>query len=92
MTGPAQALPERSSPRMHRLGRVISSRFVRPFVRLRVTGLERVPAEGPLVVIANHSSLLEPALLFGLLPRWLVFLAKQELFVPPLGSALRSMG
>ncbi|KHF42664.1 1-acyl-sn-glycerol-3-phosphate acyltransferase [Saccharomonospora viridis] len=64
----------------------------RPAYRVRVRGLERVPRTGPVVLVANHSSLIEPQLIFGMLPRRSAFLVKQELFVGVLGWFLRRIG
>jgi 1-acyl-sn-glycerol-3-phosphate acyltransferase len=46
----------------------------------RVNGVERVPANGPLVVAANHRSYLDPPLLGAWFPRTIHFMAKRELF------------
>jgi 1-acyl-sn-glycerol-3-phosphate acyltransferase len=46
----------------------------------RVTGLEHVPCGGPLLVVANHLSYLEPPLIATLIPRRITFLALHELF------------
>jgi 1-acyl-sn-glycerol-3-phosphate acyltransferase len=44
-----------------------------------VQGLERVPAAGSFVVVANHSSYLDGLVLTSVLPRPAAFVAKQEL-------------
>jgi 1-acyl-sn-glycerol-3-phosphate acyltransferase len=46
-------------------------------------GQENVPPTGPLIVIANHVHLLDPVLLLISFPRWVSFMAKQELFRNP---------
>jgi 1-acyl-sn-glycerol-3-phosphate acyltransferase len=48
--------------------------------RLKVRGWRNVPAEGPLLVVSNHSSHLDPPLISTALRRRLAFLAKAELF------------
>jgi 1-acyl-sn-glycerol-3-phosphate acyltransferase len=62
----------------------------------RLEGLDRIPAEGPLIVAGNHLSYLDPLAhgyfvdRAGRRPR---FLAKQELFDKPIvGTALRGSG
>jgi 1-acyl-sn-glycerol-3-phosphate acyltransferase len=60
---------------------------------LRVRGTEHVPATGPILIVANHSSVLDPPLVGGMCPRQLTFLAKAELFrVPGLGGLIRRLG
>lgn len=43
-----------------------------------VTGLDRIPEEGPVIVAPNHISFLDSALLMGLLPRQIWFVGKAE--------------
>ncbi len=85
-------LPEGAAPRLHDFARFIGTFCFRPAFRLRLHGLERVPRTGPVVLIANHSSFLEPQLIFGMLPRRSVFLVKRELFRGAVGWALRRLG
>jgi 1-acyl-sn-glycerol-3-phosphate acyltransferase len=54
--------------------------------RVEARGTEHVPLQGPVLLVANHSSLLDPPLVGGMTPRRLTFLAKAELFeIPGLG-------
>lgn len=64
------------------------------FIRLKVSGTERLPAGGgPLVLIANHQSYLDALLLIAAIRRPLVFVAKRELeTVPLVGRMLRRLG
>jgi 1-acyl-sn-glycerol-3-phosphate acyltransferase len=65
----------------------------RAVYRLEVRGVENVPPSGPLVVVANHLSLLDPFVLGFSVPRDLRYLAKRELWsVPMLPSALDGLG
>lgn len=90
MTG--STLPPGAWPWLHDLARWIGTWWYRPFLRVRVHGREVVPATGAVVLVANHSTLLEGPLLFGLLGRRTVFLVKQELFVGPVGWLLHRIG
>jgi 1-acyl-sn-glycerol-3-phosphate acyltransferase len=77
---------------MHDLARWIGSWVFRPVYRLRVHHRDRVPVQGPVVVVANHSAFVDGPLLFGLLGRRAVFLVKQEMFHGPVGWALPRIG
>ena len=56
--------------------------------RLEVAGRQHVPMTGPLLIVANHVSLLDPPFIGGACPRELYFLAKEELFTIPLFGRL----
>jgi 1-acyl-sn-glycerol-3-phosphate acyltransferase len=66
---------------------------VRLLFRMRWNGVEHLPAGG-CVLAANHVSNLDPwSLGIPLFPRrWLRFMAKSELYVPPLSWILRGGG
>lgn len=76
---------------LRRLARLLLSVFYR---RLEIVGLDRVPATGPLVVVANHhNALVDGALLVAAIPRRLVPVAKAPLFRHPIaGPLLRLVG
>ena len=60
---------------------------------VRGRGHQHVPRQGPVLLVANHSSVLDPPLVAGLAPRPVAFLAKAELFdVPLLGWLIRRLG
>jgi 1-acyl-sn-glycerol-3-phosphate acyltransferase len=66
---------------------------MRLLFRLRSRGAEHVPATGPVLLVANHVSVLDPPLIGGVTPRPLAFLAKAELFeVPGFGGLIRRLG
>jgi cytidylate kinase len=56
--------------------------------RLESRGRENVPATGPVLLVSNHSSVLDPPLIGSAVSRQLTFLAKAELFDLPLFGAL----
>jgi 1-acyl-sn-glycerol-3-phosphate acyltransferase len=64
----------------------------RTWLRHEVHGAENIPADGPALLVANHSSNLDPPIAVILLRREVHFLAKDELFrVPLLGTAIRHL-
>jgi 1-acyl-sn-glycerol-3-phosphate acyltransferase len=63
----------------------------RAVFRVEVYGGENLPEEGGLIVASNHRSHLDPPVLNSVFPEPLFFLAKEELFKPPLGFILRHM-
>ena len=85
-------LPAGSWPRMHDFARWIGTWCFRPVYRVRVHHRDRIPAQGPVVVVANHSAFVDGPLLFGLLGRRTVFLVKQEMFHGPVGWVLPRIG
>ncbi len=62
----------------------------RRVLRLEVSGLENIPDE-PCIVAANHRSNLDPPVLNAVFGEPLFFLAKEELFRPPLGWVMKHM-
>jgi 1-acyl-sn-glycerol-3-phosphate acyltransferase len=67
--------------------------IMRLLFRLEARGTEHLPATGPVLIVANHSSVLDPPLVGGVAPRRLTFLAKAELFrVPGFGALIRRLG
>ncbi|ASU78565.1 1-acyl-sn-glycerol-3-phosphate acyltransferase [Actinopolyspora erythraea] len=85
-------LPAGSSLGSRRFARGVGGIVLRTSYRIRVRHGERFPAAGPVVLVANHSSLVDGPVLFGTLPRGAVFLIKRELFHGPLGWALGKLG
>jgi 1-acyl-sn-glycerol-3-phosphate acyltransferase len=64
--------------------------LMRLVFRLEVHGREHVPESGPVVLVCNHVSVLDPPLVGGASPRELHFMAKEELFRIPLFGRLIS--
>lgn len=56
--------------------------------RLRVSGAHHVPAEGPVILAANHAAFLDPLLLAAASPRPVHVLAPAHAWVPPLDRLL----
>lgn len=49
----------------------------------KVKGRENIPLTGPLILITNHVNLFDPFFLLFSFPRWIYFMAKEELFRSP---------
>jgi 1-acyl-sn-glycerol-3-phosphate acyltransferase len=49
----------------------------------KVKGRENIPSTGPLILITNHVNLVDPFFLIFSFPRWINFMAKEELFRSP---------
>jgi len=63
------------------------------FCSFRVTGVKHIPSQGPCILVANHSSNLDPIVLGCASFRRVYFVAKEELFRNPLASFfLRRLG
>jgi 1-acyl-sn-glycerol-3-phosphate acyltransferase len=74
--------------------------FLKPFAvlamrwlfRLESVGRQHVPAAGPVLLVSNHLSVLDPPLVGGASDRQLSFLAKAELFrIPLFGWLIRAL-
>jgi 1-acyl-sn-glycerol-3-phosphate acyltransferase len=85
-------LPPGASPVLHDLARWIGTWLFVPVFRVRVHHAERIPPTGPVVLVANHSALVDGPLLFGLIGRRAVFLVKREMFRGVVGWALPRIG
>lgn len=65
---------------------------MRLYFRLEWRGSECVPRSGPVLLVANHSSMLDPPIIGAACPRTLTYLAKAELFaVPGLGRLIHAL-
>ena len=73
--------------------RPLTASLVRLFFGLRSRGEEHVPGEGPVLLVANHVSVLDPPLVGSATRRRLTFMAKAELFeIPLFGGLIRRLG
>lgn len=62
----------------------------RIYFRIRRRGMRNMPRSGPVVLLANHQSHLDPLLIGCFMPRPLGYLARDTLFAGPLGPLIRS--
>lgn len=79
---------ENQKMRWFRFARWLCKVFCKMFFQIRVAGRENVPEQGPLVLICNHQSYLDPVLCGIFLKRPLYFLARDTLFANPLSGRL----
>jgi 1-acyl-sn-glycerol-3-phosphate acyltransferase len=71
---------------------VVSPMF-HTYFRGRILGAEKVPRQGPLIVVSNHASDFDPPLLSNCIRRPVSYMAKEELFqVPVLKQAIKLYG
>lgn len=79
-----------------RLAAAVARLVLSVAARVRVEGLADLPRSGPLIVVVNHLSNADPPLVVGWLTpalgRPMHILAKESLFVGPVGALLRSQG
>ena len=72
--------------------RLLAWLLARLLFRVEVRGAEHVPRTGPAMVVANHSSVLDPPVVGAAAPRPLHFMAKAELFsIPLFGRLIRAV-
>ena len=70
--------------------RVIFRLFFYIVFRTRVYGRDNIPAEGAVILAANHASNIDPPLMASLMDRPVSYMAKIELFENPIfGAAIR---
>jgi 1-acyl-sn-glycerol-3-phosphate acyltransferase len=66
------------------LYRTAGFHFIKPFLRVayraEVAGADRIPREGPCIVVANHESTVDPFVLGLATPRVIRYMAKGELW------------
>jgi 1-acyl-sn-glycerol-3-phosphate acyltransferase len=83
-------------PLLLRFAAALSRFGLSAIARVRVKVVGEIPRDGPLIVVANHMSNADPPLVAGwttpLLGRQMNILAKQSLFVGPLGWIIRRLG
>jgi 1-acyl-sn-glycerol-3-phosphate acyltransferase len=87
------SVPAGTWPWLMDFGRWIARRPYSLQFRVHVHESDRVPASGGVVVVSNHSSMSDGPILFGKIPRRVVFLIKQEMFRNSIvGFLLRKIG
>lgn len=76
----------------HRIPNFLMRWILRIFSKWDIEGLENVPPMGPLIIVANHLSNVDPPVLSSSIPRHIHYVAKKEIFYPVLRFFLRKYG
>ncbi|MCS6955530.1 MAG: 1-acyl-sn-glycerol-3-phosphate acyltransferase [Candidatus Calescibacterium sp.] len=71
---------------IQQLCKFLTKLFFKVFFRLEVIGANKIPETGPLILISNHHSYLDPPVIIVSFPRKIHFIAKKELFSIPVIS------
>ena len=67
--------------------------ILRTFVRIRVEGRENIPLSGPVIIASNHIHNFDPPTIGIMIPRFVHFMAKSELYrIRIVGYLLRILG
>jgi 1-acyl-sn-glycerol-3-phosphate acyltransferase len=74
--GPADA--------MYKIVRVVLTPYLLLFYRARVIDTDKIPPEGPTIIVPNHFSFLDHFFVAAFIRREVNFMAKSQLFKPPL--------
>lgn len=69
---------------LYGFGKGVVGPLLRILYRIRVEGLENLPAEGGVILCGNHFHAFDPVMMGIASPRPISFMAKQELFTMPL--------
>jgi glycerol-3-phosphate dehydrogenase (NAD(P)+) len=72
-----------ANPLIYWLVRALLQPFFHIYFRLSRIGREHIPAEGPVIVAANHRSFLDPFVIATMARRPMYYVAKRELFTRP---------
>ncbi len=75
-----RAREQGANPLVYWLARAILQPFFHIYFRLSRIGREHIPAEGPVIIAANHRSFLDPFVIGMMVRRPMYYVAKKELF------------
>jgi 1-acyl-sn-glycerol-3-phosphate acyltransferase len=69
---------------VYQLVRLFLLAIFKIFFRIKINGKEKLPDQGPVIVMSNHISAFDPPLLAAIFSRPVRFMAKKELFENPI--------
>lgn len=68
---------------MKKFAIIVTKVFFRIFYRVEIINAGKIPVDGPVVICANHNTMLDMFFLGYRLKRWIHWMAKEELFKNP---------
>jgi putative phosphoserine phosphatase/1-acylglycerol-3-phosphate O-acyltransferase len=81
---------------LQRIALAFAKPAIVPFAQFEIQGVEHIPADGPVILVANHRSYFDPTVLAMVVAksgRTVRFLGKNEIFdIPILGQVAAAMG
>lgn len=78
---------------LYKLMKLTFPRIFRGIFHCEVSGAERLPKDGGVIIAANHISNWDPPFVASFVPRSVHFMAKEELFkIPVFGQVIRRLG
>jgi 1-acyl-sn-glycerol-3-phosphate acyltransferase len=80
------------SPRLYACARALTSVILRLWFRVKVSGREHIPSDGPAILAPNHKNFLDPFFIGIAARRHVRYMAKVELFNRPLGWLFVRLG
>lgn len=80
------------SRRLYARVRLLAAIVLRAWFRVRVSGVEHIPADGPAIVAPNHKNFLDPFFIGIVTRRHVRYMAKAEMFRGPLAWLLPRLG
>jgi 1-acyl-sn-glycerol-3-phosphate acyltransferase len=69
---------------MYKIVRIVLTPYLLLFYRARVIDTDKIPTEGPTIIVPNHFSFLDHFFVAAFIRREVNFMAKSQLFKPPL--------
>lgn len=69
---------------LYRIAYLTSYLYFKIVHRWKIKGKKNRPGEGPLIIMANHTSVLDPPIVGSVMNRQVHFMAKEELFKNPI--------
>ena len=77
---------------LYAFGRLLAAAVLRSWFRVRVSGAQEIPSDGPVILAPNHKNVLDPCFIGIATRRRVRFMAKAELFRGPLAWPLVRLG